>query len=37
VGEKRQDLELALRVSRWLGSYVLRPPAAGTHDDSRAS
>jgi len=38
VGEKRQDVELALRASRWLGSYVLQPPAAGgSHDDSRAS
>jgi DNA-binding PucR family transcriptional regulator len=29
VAENRQDVELALRVSRWLGAAVLRRPAAG--------
>jgi PucR C-terminal helix-turn-helix domain len=27
ASQHRPDLELALRVSRWLGSYVLRPAA----------
>ena len=26
AGDSRHDIELALRASRWLGSYVLRPP-----------
>jgi DNA-binding PucR family transcriptional regulator len=30
VGDNRHDVELALEASHWLGSYVLRPPAAGT-------
>jgi DNA-binding PucR family transcriptional regulator len=33
VGESRQDVELALRVSYWLGEAVLRPvtgPGAAT-------
>jgi hypothetical protein len=25
VGEKRNDVELALRASKWLGSFVLQP------------
>ena len=29
VGGNRQDVELALLASHWLGSYVLRPAAAG--------
>ena len=28
VGDHRDDVELALRASHWLGSYVLRPAAA---------
>ncbi len=28
VGDSRHDVELALRASRWLGSYVLRPASA---------
>jgi len=28
VGDNRHDVELALQASRWLGSSVLRPPAA---------
>ncbi len=39
VGENRQDVELALRASHWLGSSVLRPgaapAAAGRNDDPR--
>jgi DNA-binding PucR family transcriptional regulator len=31
VGDSRHDVELALRASHWLGSYVLRPAAVG-HD-----
>jgi DNA-binding PucR family transcriptional regulator len=27
VGDNRHDVELALRASRWLGSYVLRAAA----------
>ena len=34
VGDNRQDVELALQASRWLGSSVLRPPAVGHHRDS---
>jgi DNA-binding PucR family transcriptional regulator len=30
VGDGRHDVELALRASHWLGSYVLRPAAAPT-------
>ncbi len=30
VGDDRHDVELALEASHWLGSYVLRPPAAVT-------
>jgi DNA-binding PucR family transcriptional regulator len=30
VGDNRHDVELALEASHWLGSYVLRPPAAST-------
>ncbi len=29
VGDDRQDVELALRASQWLGSSVLQPAAAG--------
>jgi DNA-binding PucR family transcriptional regulator len=29
VGDNRHDVELALEASHWLGSYVLRPAAAG--------
>jgi DNA-binding PucR family transcriptional regulator len=29
VGDNRHDVELALQASHWLGSYVLRPAAAG--------
>jgi DNA-binding PucR family transcriptional regulator len=29
VGDNRHDVELALRASHWLGSSVLRSPAAG--------
>jgi hypothetical protein len=29
VGENRNDVELALRASHWLGSLVLRPAPAG--------
>jgi len=37
AGENRHDVELALRVSHWLGSSVLQPGAAsasarGSHD-----
>jgi DNA-binding PucR family transcriptional regulator len=35
VGDNRHDVELALRASHWLGSYVLRPaaaPAAAGHE-----
>ncbi len=36
VAENRQDIELALQVSRWLGAAVLRPPARpGTADSER--
>jgi DNA-binding PucR family transcriptional regulator len=35
VGDNRQDVELALQASHWLGSSVLRPPAAGHHRDSQ--
>jgi DNA-binding PucR family transcriptional regulator len=28
VGDSRHDVELALQAGRWLGSSVLRPPAA---------
>jgi DNA-binding PucR family transcriptional regulator len=35
VGENRHDVELALQASRWLGSSVLQPAAAG-HSRERA-
>ena len=35
VGDNRQDVELALQATHWLGSSVLRPPAAGHHRDSQ--
>jgi DNA-binding PucR family transcriptional regulator len=35
VGESRQDIELALQVSRWLGAAVLRRPAAPGRAASR--
>jgi hypothetical protein len=28
VGDDRHDVELALRASRWLGPYALRPASA---------
>jgi DNA-binding PucR family transcriptional regulator len=34
-GDNRHDVELALRASHWLGSYVLRPAAAPTAADPR--
>jgi hypothetical protein len=30
VGDNRQNVELALQASHWLGSYVLRPAASPT-------
>jgi PucR C-terminal helix-turn-helix domain/GGDEF-like domain len=35
VGDRRHDVELALQTSHWLGSYVLRPAAAGRGHDAR--
>ena len=35
VGGNRQDVELALEASHWLGSYVLQTAAAGHNPDSR--
>jgi DNA-binding PucR family transcriptional regulator len=33
VGENRQDVELALRASHWLGSSVLQPGSSGSTPD----
>jgi PucR C-terminal helix-turn-helix domain/GGDEF-like domain len=35
VGDDRQDVELALQASRWLGASVLQPAAADRHHDAR--
>ena len=35
AGENRHEVELALRVSHWLGSSVLQPGAASAAADGR--